>query len=87
MSDAIGVLSLRVGDLVCSRVTGNPYCKDRATGEVVKLSGEFARIRLRGGLEIAVKREWIESRFGSFLAVDLGSEDSVTVNHRGEIMK
>lgn len=87
MSDASEDLDLRIGDLVCSRVTGNPYCKDRATGEVVKLSGEFVRIRLQDGLEIAVKREWIVYRFGEFLAIDLGSEDSVTVNGRGEIVK
>ena len=60
MSEAVN--NLRIGDSVVSRVTGNPYCKDRATGEVVKVNGSFVRIRLQDGLEIAVKREWITAR-------------------------
>jgi len=77
------VFNLRIGDNVVSRVTGNPYCKDRATGEVVKVNGAFVRMRLQDGLEIAVKREWIEYQYG----IDLANGESVTVNGNGEIVK
>jgi len=81
MNEAVN--NLRIGDSVISRVTGNPYCKDRATGDVVKVNGSFVRIRLQDGLEIAVKREWIEYQIG----IDQGSGESVTVNGNGEIVK
>jgi len=55
-------MNLQVGDQVICRISGNPYCKDRVRGTLIKIGASYGKVQAADGLVRRVRKEWIKKQ-------------------------